>query len=88
MTDREILEAQIKAIRAHHYAISYGERNPGVVCVSVPLYHYAFPAAVSVIGPEIRLEPSIKTVIDEMKQSGRTISERLHEFAEKGTSVK
>lgn len=81
VTDRNILEAQIKAIRSQKYAISYGERNLGVVCISAPLYNYAFPAALSLIGPEVRLEPQIKSLIAEVKKAGETISGKLEEYA-------
>lgn len=81
VTDRETLVAQLKAIRKQGYAVSFGERNRGVVCVSVPLLHYTFPAALSVIGPEVRLEQNLKVIIEESQKSGELVSERLREYA-------
>ncbi len=81
VTSREVLLAQIKDIRKQGYAVSYGEWNAGVICVSVPLHPYLFPVAMSVIGPEIRLEPNLKNLIEEARLSATRISAKLREYA-------
>jgi DNA-binding IclR family transcriptional regulator len=77
VTSKELLIAQIREIRQQRYATSHGERNPGVVCISVPIQGYILPVALSVIGPEIRLQPRAKEVIEEMKASSGRISGKI-----------
>lgn len=87
ITSREVLLAQIKEIRKQGYAVSYGERNPGVMCLSVPILHYTFPATLSVIGPEVRLYSKTQMLIEEMKKSATLISQKLEGNREKPPAV-
>lgn len=74
VTSQEQLTAQVKEIRQQGYAVSYGERVPGAMCVSVPIKNYSLPVALSVVGPESRLRPREKEVIAELKSSSARIS--------------
>jgi DNA-binding IclR family transcriptional regulator len=77
VTSPEVLMAQIKEIRKQGYAVSYGEVNPGVICLSAPVLHYVFPAAVSIIGPEVRIHSRVKEFIEELRVSAARISQKL-----------
>jgi IclR family KDG regulon transcriptional repressor len=84
ITSKELLIAQIKEIRQQGYAVSYGERIPGALCISVPIKNYILPVALSVIGPESRLQPRVKEVIEEMKASSIRISSNIAGILLKG----
>ncbi|MFA5308203.1 MAG: IclR family transcriptional regulator [Dehalococcoidales bacterium] len=74
---KEQLLAQIKEIRREGYAVSYGERISGAMCVSAPLKNYSLPVAVSVVGPESRLRPKETEVITAVKASAAKISDNI-----------
>ncbi len=77
LTNRERLTEQIKEIRRQGYTVTYGERVPGGMCVSVPVKNYSMPVVLSLVGPEIRLRPKEKEIIAEIKESSVRISERI-----------
>ena len=77
VTNKELLMAQIKEIRQQGYAISYGERIPGALCISVPINNYVLPVALSVVGPESRLQLRATGVIEELKASSVRISNNI-----------
>jgi DNA-binding IclR family transcriptional regulator len=77
VTNKELLMAQIKEIRQQGYAISYGERIPGALCISVPINNYVLPVAMSVVGPESRLQLRATAVIEELKASSVRISNNI-----------
>jgi DNA-binding IclR family transcriptional regulator len=77
ITNKEQLIAQIKEIRREGYAISYGERIPGALCLSVPIKYYVLPVALSVVGPESRLQLRAKEVTEELKASSVRISSNI-----------
>jgi DNA-binding IclR family transcriptional regulator len=74
VTDKTLLKAQLNEIRQKGYAITYGERIPGTMCVSVPIGSYFIPVVLSVVGPEIRLQPKAREVVAELKVSAGRIS--------------
>ena len=77
VTDKKVLMAQLAEIRKQGYAVSRGERLPGVVCVAVPVYKYILPVVLSVAGPEIRLQSRTKAIIAELKVSSGKISKNI-----------
>jgi len=77
VTSKERLAAQIKEIRQQGYAVSCGERIAGCMCISVPIKNYSLPVALSVVGPESRLQSRQKGVIKEMKAGAARISSNL-----------
>jgi DNA-binding IclR family transcriptional regulator len=83
VTSRDVLLAQIKDVRAQGYAVSYGEWNTGVVCLSVPVQPYLFPVAISIIGPEIRLQPNLRTLIEEARLSAGRVAVKLRDYLAK-----
>jgi len=77
ITDKKVLMSQLKEIRQKGYAISYGERIPGALCVSAGIKNYTHPTALSVLGPESRLKPRLKEIIQQLTASTRRISNSL-----------
>jgi DNA-binding IclR family transcriptional regulator len=77
VTDKDLLKAQLDEVRRKGYAISYGERVPGTMCISVPVKDYLIPVVLSVVAPEIRLQPRAKEVLAEVKLSASRISAGL-----------
>jgi DNA-binding IclR family transcriptional regulator len=77
VTDKRVLLAQITEIRKLGYSVSRSERIPDTICISVPVYHYNLPVAVSVVGPDIRLQSRIREVVVELKASSIRISKNI-----------
>lgn len=77
ITDRDQLLEQIQEVRQQGIAVSYGEKMPGVLAISVPLKNYPVPAALSVVGPEYRLKPGLETVSREIRISSLRVSEKI-----------
>jgi DNA-binding IclR family transcriptional regulator len=75
--NKELLQVQIKEIKQQGYAISYGERNYGGMCISAPISGYMLPVAISIVGPESRLQPRAKEVIEELKTGVSRISANI-----------
>lgn len=81
--DKSVLMAQMHDIRKQGYAITYGERIAGSVCIAAPIDKYICPVALSVIGPEARLKPRVDSVIKELKASAGRISDSIAEVFKK-----
>jgi IclR family KDG regulon transcriptional repressor len=80
VTDKKILISQAKEIRQQGYAISYGERIPGALCISAPIRNYFWPAALSVVGPESRIESRVSEFKEELIARAGRISENIAEY--------
>jgi DNA-binding IclR family transcriptional regulator len=74
VTDKAILQEQVKEIRRKGYSVSCGERIKGAVCISAPVKNYLCPATLSIVGPENRLKARVKEVVAELKASTGNIS--------------
>lgn len=77
--DTESLTIRVQEARQDGYAISYGERISGAMCISVPINNYVLPVSLSVVGPESRLQPKAETVIKELRASAGRISDNIRE---------
>ena len=80
VTDKKILVAQVKEARRQGYAVSYGERITGAMCISAPVKNYFWPVALSLVGPESRLVPQVADVIKKVKASAQRITDNIKEF--------
>lgn len=74
VTDKEYLMAQLKEIRQKGYAVTRGERKAGVMCLSAPITTYYVPVALSVVGPETRISPNLKSMVTKLKESADRIA--------------
>lgn len=82
VTDKKVLVSQAMEIRQRGYAISHGERIPGALCISAPIRNYFWPAALSVVGPESRIESRVNEFKEELIASAGRISENIAEFSQ------
>ena len=80
VTDKKLVIAQSKKIRQQGYAISYGERIAGSLCISAPIKDYFHPASLSIVGPESRLKRRVTDLVREVKASTRRITNNITEF--------
>lgn len=80
VTDKRELKKQIKQIRNQGYSISYGERILGALCISAPVKNYFWPVALSLIGPESRLEPRLEDTAEKLRSSAHQVSENIKEY--------
>jgi IclR family KDG regulon transcriptional repressor len=80
VTDKKILLAQSRKIRQQGYAISYGERIAGALCISAPIKNYFWPAALSIVGPEIRLKPRVNELVREVTARSSRITNNITDF--------
>jgi DNA-binding IclR family transcriptional regulator len=74
--DKKKLKEQYKEERRQGYSICRG-LNEGVVGISVPVRDYTCLVALTVVGPEVRLDSVIADVIREMMISAGRISDSL-----------
>jgi IclR family transcriptional regulator, KDG regulon repressor len=75
--DRNVLLPQLLSIRKQGYAVTYGERVSGGMGISAPIENYRFPAALSILAPEIRLKHRKEEIVSEIKRSARRISQNI-----------
>ncbi|MGD9118378.1 MAG: IclR family transcriptional regulator [Dehalococcoidia bacterium] len=80
VTDKRELKNQIKQIRKQGYSISHGERISGALCISAPVSNYFWPVALSLIGPESRLQPTLEETLEKVKSSAHRISGNIKEY--------
>jgi DNA-binding IclR family transcriptional regulator len=77
ITDRNMLLAQLRDIRRRQYAVSHSERITGAMCISAPIKQYPYPVALSILGPESRLKPRAREIIEELTASAGRISSSI-----------
>ena len=80
VTDKKELKRQMVQIREEGYSISHGERIAGALCISAPVVNYFWPVALSLIGPEARLQPRLEETVKEVKESASHISSNIREY--------
>jgi IclR family KDG regulon transcriptional repressor len=78
--DAKDLMAQAKEIRRSGYAVSYGERIDHAVCISVPVKNYFWPVALSLVGPDSRLERRVDETLKQVMVSAQRITQNIEEF--------
>ncbi|OGO32738.1 MAG: hypothetical protein A2Z29_07980 [Chloroflexi bacterium RBG_16_56_11] len=88
VTDKGLLMAQIREIRQRGYALSYGERVVGTLCMAAPVKNYILPVMLCVVGPESRLQPKVKDALKELRDSANRISASVAAiFREKADNI-
>jgi DNA-binding IclR family transcriptional regulator len=80
VTDKDILMTQVKKVRRQGYAISKGEAIEGALAISAPIRDYVIPAALSIVGPENRLQPRVASLTEELQASASHISNTMAEI--------
>jgi DNA-binding IclR family transcriptional regulator len=77
VTDKDTLLEELRKTRRQGYSTSRGEVIKGTAAISVPVRGYVCPAALSIIGPQDRFLPKMKTILEELKNSAILISSKL-----------
>ncbi|OGO20459.1 MAG: hypothetical protein A2144_00780 [Chloroflexi bacterium RBG_16_50_9] len=80
LNDAESFLAQLKQIKRQGYAISYGERILGSISISAPIKNYTFPAALSIVGPDIRLKTKKDDLTANLTKSAWFISNNIADY--------
>jgi IclR family transcriptional regulator, KDG regulon repressor len=75
--DKNEFIRQLSQIKKQGYAISRGERIVGALMISAPVKGYHFPAVLSVVGVESRLEPRVPELLPEIIAGANHISQDL-----------
>jgi IclR family acetate operon transcriptional repressor len=84
ITDKEVLRVEIEKARHQGFAMTFGETQAGTGGISVPVFNYACPAALCILGPEFRFSPL--DALKELKKSGDRVSSNLLRIFGKTTS--
>jgi len=71
---------EIRIIRQQGYAVVHDELIKGVTCICAPVHNYVTPAALSIVGPEMRIKPNIKSHIEKLLFSSNLISKDISEY--------
>jgi IclR family transcriptional regulator, KDG regulon repressor len=77
VVDNDVLLEQIKETRHAGFSVSHGERINGATCIAAPVFNYFYPVALSIIGPEERLESRVGELISELVASTRLVSKDI-----------
>lgn len=83
ITDPDLLRRELEQVRSQGYAVSVGERSPGITSVSAPVWDHtaAVTASLSVGGPSTRLTPErLPDLIQQVVSGARQLSERLGHY--------
>jgi len=78
--EKTIFTEQVKLARREGYYISYGEKSIGSIGISVPIQNYLYPASITVLGPEYRLQQRSTEVLKELKQTSDDLGQKLKEY--------
>lgn len=79
ITDPEQLRQELARARADGYAMDLGEIENGLICVAAPIFDISSQAvaAISVSGPDYRVQEHREMMIREVCQSARAVSYML-----------
>lgn len=79
ITDRAVMETQLKQFRKQGYTIDNQEMEDGLWCVAVPIYNETGKviATMSVSGPYKRMQEKKKSVIKAITEAGVKFSRKL-----------
>lgn len=79
ITDKGELLRELQKAREQGFSTSYGERLAEGIGISVPIKNYVCPVALSILGPANRIRPRMVDLVEETKQIGREISDKINE---------
>jgi DNA-binding IclR family transcriptional regulator len=80
IVDREVFLRELSVIRGQEYAISYGEREDGIISIAVPIFdwHGNIVYSFSVAGPALRFtEEKALALIPKLQQMSVKITRQL-----------
>jgi IclR family transcriptional regulator, acetate operon repressor len=68
---------QLQAIGRDGYCISRGERISGAMCLAAPIRNYVLPAALSIVGPDNRMQPQTQLYLKELVAATADIESKI-----------
>ena len=79
ITDPDLLRLQLNQARLNGYAMDDGEIEEGLICVAAPIcdMNHRAVGAVSVSGPDYRMQADRELMIREVRRTARIISQLL-----------
>ena len=88
--DRAALKRELGRFRRQGYALTRGQRVPGLTAIAVPIFDMEGKVrhCLALTGPSVRVDPRDQELADIMITAGRDISSRLGASPEHGTDMK
>jgi DNA-binding IclR family transcriptional regulator len=88
--DRAALDRELARFRKQGYALSRGQRVPGLTAIAAPVFdlHGKVRQCVALTGPSVRVDPRDLDLAEIMMNAGREISTRLGASPEHATDLK
>jgi DNA-binding IclR family transcriptional regulator len=88
--DRAAFDREIARFKRQGYAITRGQRVPGLTAIAVPIFdiHDEVRYSLALTGPSVRIDPRDHELADVMIAAGRDISSRLGASPENGLDLK
>lgn len=77
--DIEEWKSQLDRIKKQGYAVTRGESIPGGLGISVPVFNYQQPVALTILGPENRISDRVEGFTGELLVSGARLSKLILE---------
>jgi IclR family transcriptional regulator, KDG regulon repressor len=75
--EEKVILEQLQQIRKQGYYLSFGEKYIGEMGLAAPIKNYMLPAALTIVGPELRLKPKVDSLVKDLKTSAEKISHEL-----------
>jgi IclR family transcriptional regulator, acetate operon repressor len=79
VVDKKELLGQLRLARQEGYNVCANEKVLGSMGIAAPIRNYVLPAALSVIGPEVRMKPRVKRFTEALLNGAARICENLRE---------
>jgi DNA-binding IclR family transcriptional regulator len=76
---REKVAAQLQIIQKEGYCDTMGERIKGATCLAAPIRNYVLPVALSIIGPDSRLQPEKARYLRELRAAAAEIESKINQ---------
>jgi DNA-binding IclR family transcriptional regulator len=88
--DRAAFDREIARFRRQGYALTRGQRVPGLTAIAVPIFDIngRVPHCLALTGPSIRVDPRDLDLAEVMIAAGRDVSNRLGASPEHGLDLK
>jgi IclR family KDG regulon transcriptional repressor len=77
--ERPAILREVALFRGQGWAVTSGQRIPGVTAVAVPLFDLtdAVSSCLALTGPSVRMDPRLAEFTEIMREAGRAVSDRL-----------
>jgi DNA-binding IclR family transcriptional regulator len=76
---REKVIAQLQKIEQEGFCVSSSARIQGAMCLAVPVRNYVLPVALSIIGPESRMQSKTDAYLSELKSAATEVETKISE---------